>query len=47
MPEIKLPVVKCLKCGAEWTPRKVPVRQCPKCQTRRFDEPKPDKKEKE
>lgn len=25
--------LKCMKCGWEWIPRKVDVRQCPKCKT--------------
>jgi len=31
---------RCLRCGHEWVPLKVP-RQCPKCKSCRFDEEKP------
>ena len=41
--EIKLPVLKCERCGWEWTPRRLPVRACPKCQSNRWDEPKNNK----
>lgn len=29
--DIKLPKVRCVKCGHTWTPRKVKINWCPKC----------------
>jgi len=37
--KIKLPKIKCAKCGWEWVPRKTDVRMCPKCKTAYFDDP--------
>jgi len=31
MVDIKIKQLKCKKCEYEWTPRKTPVYQCPKC----------------
>lgn len=28
-----LKILKCLRCGHEWTPRKPEVRQCPRCKS--------------
>jgi Zn finger protein HypA/HybF involved in hydrogenase expression len=42
--KVKLPKIKCQKCGHVWIPKKEDVRQCPKCKSVRFDEPKKEKK---
>ncbi len=34
---MKLPILKCKKCGHEWTPRTDDVRVCPKCRSLRWD----------
>jgi len=31
--KIAVKKLKCLRCGYEWLPRKIDVRQCPKCQS--------------
>ncbi len=31
--KIELVMLKCKRCGYEWTPRKQNVRQCPGCKT--------------
>ncbi len=42
MVKIKLPKLKCKKCGYEWTPRKAEVRTCanPKCRSVWLDKEK-------
>jgi ribosomal protein L40E len=30
----------CKRCNHRWLPRAADVRQCPKCKTARFDQPK-------
>lgn len=36
-----LPVLTCLRCGTEWTPRKAEhPRRCPKCRSPYWDKPK-------
>ena len=42
--DIKILVYHCLKCGFEWNPRKVDVRKCPACQSRKWNEPKEENK---
>ena len=44
--KIKVLVEKnvCLKCGHIWLTRKEDVRQCPKCKTAYYDQPKKEKK---
>jgi predicted Zn-ribbon and HTH transcriptional regulator len=31
--KVKLNRIECKRCGYKWTPRKVDIRQCPKCKT--------------
>ena len=38
--DLEANIIKCLRCGHEWIPRKLPVLQCPKCKTVHFDKPK-------
>ena len=33
-------VLKCLRCGHSWVPRKTEVRMCPKCKSAWWDKPK-------
>lgn len=37
---VKLPTVKCRKCGNEWIPRVKNPPRCPKCHTRRWHKAK-------
>lgn len=30
---IKIPNLICIKCGHQWIPRQVIIKQCPKCKT--------------
>lgn len=40
MPIVKLPRLKCLRCGHVWIPRSErDIRLCPKCKSIRWDEP--------
>lgn len=36
--KVRLPRLKCLKCGYEWTPRQTDIRICPNCKSARWDE---------
>ena len=40
METIELPVLRCYRCGASWTPRRPVVRLCPRCKSPYWDEPK-------
>ena len=42
--KIKLPELKCRRCGKEWTPRTSEVRECPKRKSSKWDLPKDEKK---
>jgi len=48
MARIKVPVLRCQRCGHTWRPRTEDVRQCPnpKCHTLFWDKPKGNKNEK-
>lgn len=35
--KIKLPQLKCLRCGKVWIPRKIDVRMCPYCKSPWWD----------
>jgi predicted Zn-ribbon and HTH transcriptional regulator len=37
---VRIPTLKCKRCGHAWIPRIADVRLCPKCKTARWDEPK-------
>jgi predicted nucleic acid-binding Zn-ribbon protein len=39
MNTIKLPRLLCLRCGHQWLPRTEVIYTCPKCQSRRWNEP--------
>ncbi len=39
--EIKVPVLKCKRCGHSWTPRQRDIRICPKCKSAHWDTPRP------
>jgi Zn finger protein HypA/HybF involved in hydrogenase expression len=43
MSKIKIPTLKCLRCGHTWMPRTTDVRLCPHCKNVRWNEP-PEKK---
>ena len=34
----------CQRCGYRWLPRKLDVRQCPRCRSVRWDEPRGEEK---
>lgn len=34
---IDIPIIKCNRCGHEWTPRIADPRQCPGCHSIRWD----------
>jgi len=38
--KIKLPKLKCKRCGHQWTPRGAEVRICPKCKSAWWDKRK-------
>ena len=39
--KIKLPILRCLRCGHSWIPRKVDMpRTCPKCRSAYWDKPR-------
>jgi Zn finger protein HypA/HybF involved in hydrogenase expression len=42
--EVKKYQITCKKCDHTWTPRKVEIRQCPKCHSPWFDKEKEVKK---
>lgn len=42
---VKVPKVKCLRCGHQWVPNQPDVRMCPKCKSVRFDQPWPEGKD--
>lgn len=44
---VETTVLKCCRCGHEWTPRTKDVRQCPKCRSPFWDVPPKAKKQKE
>jgi predicted Zn-ribbon and HTH transcriptional regulator len=37
MSMVKIPMLKCNKCGHEWVPRIKDVRVCPKCHSVKWD----------
>ena len=37
MVRVKLPRLKCLRCGHEWVPQQEEVNMCPKCKTKSWD----------
>lgn len=47
MRKIKIPTLKCKRCGYEWTPRKEDVRLCPNCKSAYWDKPRENEKKKE
>lgn len=38
--KVKIPELKCKRCGHKWVPRKKDVRICPKCKSARWNEEK-------
>lgn len=34
---VKLPELKCKRCFHKWNPRRIDVRQCPKCKSAYWD----------
>lgn len=38
--EVKLTQIECKRCGYKWLPRKIDVRQCPKCKSPYWEIPK-------
>jgi len=40
---VKIIKIKCKRCGHQWIPKLLDVRECPKCQSNRWDE-EPNKK---
>lgn len=40
---IPIPRVTCYQCGHKWIPRKSVLRQCSRCQSKRWNEPKREK----
>jgi len=43
MVRVKLPRLKCLRCGHEWIPQQEEVKICPRCKTKHWDTPKKDR----
>lgn len=39
--KIRLPTLKCLRCGHTWVPRRADVLICPRCKSASWDKPKP------
>ncbi|HUZ79704.1 MAG TPA: nucleotidyltransferase family protein [Thermoplasmata archaeon] len=39
MPTVSLPEFHCHRCVYSWTPRRIPVRMCPRCKSRLWDVP--------
>ena len=39
MPDASLPEYHCYRCIYAWTPRRTPVRMCPRCKSRLWDQP--------
>lgn len=40
--KVKVHRLTCQRCRHEWVPRGEDVRQCPKCKSARWDEPRPE-----
>ena len=40
MGEEALPERHCYRCVYSWTPRRLPIRRCPRCKSRLWDQPK-------
>ncbi len=40
MERVEVPVLRCYRCGASWTPRRPVVRLCPRCKSPYWDEPR-------
>jgi predicted Zn-ribbon and HTH transcriptional regulator len=38
--QVKLEKLECKRCGYLWIPRKIEIRQCPKCKTAYWEIPK-------
>lgn len=41
--KIQIPQLTCLRCGHIWVPRATEIHICPKCKSRKWDEPKQPK----
>jgi rubrerythrin len=39
----RYPMLTCLRCGYQWTPRKEKPKSCPECKTRKYATEKPKK----
>jgi Zn finger protein HypA/HybF involved in hydrogenase expression len=46
MSKIKIPTLKCERCGHTWVPKISDVKICPKCKSARWNQP-PEKKPKQ
>lgn len=42
---VKIPVVKCLRCGREWIPRVPDPKWCPACKSPYWNRPRKNKVE--
>ena len=40
MSTVKVPVLKCQRCGKEWIPRSSSAHVCPRCHSPKWREPK-------